>query len=66
MVKRWMVKIEDYKFSVSLLDDEDGGGYLIEFINYPGCIATGDTINELLKNAQDSLKCRLKYEEENS
>ena len=37
------------------LSDEDGGGYLIEFLDFPGCIADGATPEEAINEGRDAL-----------
>lgn len=44
------------RFEISPLSKEDGGGYLIEFIDYPGCIADGETPEEALHEGMDALE----------
>ncbi|OAJ33550.1 hypothetical protein A0O36_02264 [Piscirickettsiaceae bacterium NZ-RLO1] len=34
----------NYPFSVHRLKEEDGGGYLVEFPDLPGCTADGEVI----------------------
>ena len=46
-----------YPFNISKLPDEEGGGYLIEFPDLPGCISDGDTIDEAIANGKDALFC---------
>ncbi len=51
-----MNKLE-YPFSISILQNEEGGGYLIEFPDLPGCVSDGDTIDEAIANGKDALSC---------
>lgn len=44
----------DYPFSVRPLALEDGGGYLIEFPDLPGCISDGETAEEALSNGMQA------------
>ncbi len=46
-----------YPFSISVLPPEEGGGYLIEFPDLPGCISDGETIDEAITNGQDAIFC---------
>ena len=50
-------KISDYPFTIQHLSLEDGGGYLIEFPDLPGCISDGDTIEEAISNGHDAIAC---------
>src|SRR6266849_3418237 len=51
--------LEQYPFQVRLLSEDDGGGYLIEFPDIPGCMADGETPEEAIVNGRDALKCCL-------
>jgi antitoxin HicB len=46
----------DYPFQVRPLAEEDGGGYLIEFPDLPGCLSDGATIEEAIVNGADALR----------
>ena len=46
-----------YPFNITELPDEEGGDYLIEFPDLPGCISDGETIDEAIANGQDALFC---------
>ncbi len=48
-----------YRFVVRPLTPEEGGGYLVEFPDLPGCMADGDTLEEALRNAEDAMRCWL-------
>ncbi|PYE90583.1 type II toxin-antitoxin system HicB family antitoxin [Phyllobacterium leguminum] len=47
------------RFEMRPLSEEEGGGYLIEFPEYPGCIADGETPEEAMKEGVDALKSYL-------
>ncbi len=51
-----MDKLE-YPFNISALSAEEGGGYLIEFPDLPGCISDGETIDKAIANGKDALSC---------
>lgn len=51
------MNIEDYPFHVRHLTATEGGGYLIEFPDLPGCMSDGDTITETIANGFDAAKC---------
>ena len=53
------LKLSDYPFAVRPLTEEEGGGYLIEFPDVPGCISDGATPEEALANGLDALKAVL-------
>lgn len=46
----------DYPFQVRPLAEEEGGGYLIEFPDLPGCLSDGATIEEAIANGADALR----------
>ncbi len=43
------------RFEVRPLSREEGGGYLVEFPDFPGCIADGETPEEAIREARDAL-----------
>ena len=45
----------DYPFTVRRLSDDDGGGYLIEFPDLPGCASDGESVEEALENGREAL-----------
>lgn len=47
----------EYPFNISILSLEEGGGYLIEFPDLPGCISDGETIDEAIANGKDAMLC---------
>ncbi len=49
----------DYPFSIRHLTDEEGGGFLIEFPDLPGCMSDGETIAEAVENGRDAVRCWL-------
>jgi antitoxin HicB len=51
--------IRSYPFSIRPLEEEDGGGYFIEFPDLPGCISDGETPEEALSNGYDAVKSYL-------
>ena len=51
---RYSVGGEDYPFSVRPLAAEEGGGYLVEFPDLPGCISDGETVDEAIANGMDA------------
>ena len=52
------------RFHIRPLAEEEGGGYLIEFPDYPGCIADGETPEEAIDEGRDALNsCLLTLEE---
>ncbi|MDE2446110.1 MAG: type II toxin-antitoxin system HicB family antitoxin [Alphaproteobacteria bacterium] len=43
------------RFEISALTEEDGGGYLIAFPDFPGCFADGETPEEAIREGRDAL-----------
>ena len=58
-MKQQNLKLSDYPFAVRALSAEDGGGFLIEFPDVPGCISDGETAEEAIANGRDALKSML-------
>ena len=46
----------DYPFRVRPLSAEEGGGYLIEFPDLPGCVSDGETVAAAVANGADALR----------
>ncbi len=45
-----------YPFTVRPLSEEDGGGYLVEYPDLPGCMSDGETIEEAVSNGADAVR----------
>ena len=58
-MKKDNLRLEEYAFSIRPLSTEEGGGYLIEFPDLPGCISDGATPEEAVVNGRDALKACL-------
>lgn len=43
-------------FEINPLSKDDGGGFLISFPDYPGCIADGETVGEAIQEGKDALR----------
>jgi len=43
------------RFEIRPLSEAEGGGYLIEFPDYPGCMADGETPEEAIREGRDAL-----------
>jgi antitoxin HicB len=52
------------RFEIRPLSEEEGGGYLIEFPDYPGCIADGETPEEAMHEGRDALTAYVRTLEE--
>lgn len=51
------MKIPEYPFTIRELAPDDGGGFLIEFPDLPGCMSDGETIEEAIANGVDAVQC---------
>ena len=45
-----------YAFTIQPLRVDEGGGYLIEFSDLPGCMADSETIEEAIREGADALR----------
>ena len=59
-----MNKVLGYETIIRPLSAEEGGGYLAEFPDLPGCYADGETPEEALKEAEDALVSWIKTAQE--
>ncbi len=61
-----MEKMTDLKYQVTIkpLSKEDGGGYLVEYLDLPGCMADGATVEETLKEGEDAILAWIRSAEE--
>lgn len=44
----------EYRFTIRPLTDDEGGGYLIEYPDLPGCMSDGETIEEAIAHGQEA------------
>ncbi len=44
----------EYRFTIRPLTEDEGGGYLIEYPDLPGCMSDGATIEEAIGNGSDA------------
>ena len=44
----------EYRFTVRPMTADEGGGYLIEFPDLPGCMSDGETIEEAIANGAEA------------
>jgi antitoxin HicB len=47
---------DDYRISVRPLSKDEGGGYLVEYPEIPGCMSDGETIEEAITNGREALR----------
>lgn len=51
------MKIEEYMrlpYRMELIPDQDEGGFIVSFPDLPGCLSSGETFEEALRNAEDA------------
>src|ERR1700674_3928033 len=48
--------LDSYRFTVRPLSNEEGGGYLVEYPDIPGCMSDGETIEEVITNGREALR----------
>lgn len=48
--------LDQYQFTVRPLSKEEGGGYLVEYPDVPGCMSDGKTIEEAIANGREALR----------
>jgi antitoxin HicB len=51
-----MIPDGPYRFTIRPLPEDEGGGYLIEFPDLPGCMSDGDTIEAAITNGIDAMR----------
>ena len=48
--------LDAYQFTVRPLSKEEGGGYLVEYPDIPGCMSDGETIADAIANGREALR----------
>ena len=48
--------LDEYQFTVRPLSKEEGGGYLVEDPDIPGCMSDGETVEEAIENGREALR----------
>jgi antitoxin HicB len=48
--------LDQYQFTVRPLSKEEGGGYLVEYPDIPGCMSDGETIEDAIRNGREALR----------
>jgi antitoxin HicB len=44
----------DYPMNIRPLTPDEGGGYLVEFPDLPGCMSDGETVGDAIANAREA------------
>ena len=55
MKTSWNKNLDQYQFTVRPLSREEGGGYLVEYPDIPGCMSDGETVEEAIMNGREAL-----------
>ncbi len=58
------VKSDLPRLNIKPLSDDDGGSYLVEFPDFPGCIADGETPEQAMQEGRDALTSNIHTLEE--
>ena len=48
--------LDQYQFTVRPLSSDEGGGYLVEYPDIPGCMSDGETVEEAISNGREALR----------
>jgi antitoxin HicB len=49
-------KTDEYRITIRPLSKDEGGGYLVEYPEIPGCMSDGETIEEAIANGREALR----------
>lgn len=55
-VQRGRPHIDEYRITIRPLSKDEGGGYLAEYPEIPGCMSDGETIEEAIANGREALR----------
>lgn len=47
---------DEYRITIQPLSKEEGGGYLVEYPEIPGCMSDGETVEEAIANGREALR----------
>ncbi len=56
MSSRTEINLDQCHFTIRPLSNEEGGGYLVEFPDIPGCMSDGETVKEAVANGREALR----------
>ena len=54
-----LANIDKYPFTIRPLSNADGGGFLIEYPDLPGCHSDGETPEQAIANGRDAVRSYL-------
>ena len=46
----------EHQFTIRPLTADEGGGYLVEYPDIPGCMSDGETVEEAIANGREALR----------
>lgn len=49
-------ELDEYQFTVRPLSAGEGGGYLVEYPDIPGCMSDGETVAAAITNGREALR----------
>jgi antitoxin HicB len=47
--------LDQYELTIRPLSKEEGGGYLVEYPDIPGCMSDGETVEEAIAHGREAL-----------
>lgn len=50
-----MADISGYPYEIAPLPEAEGGGFVVSFVDIPGCIGVGDTQEEAIEDGQQAI-----------
>jgi antitoxin HicB len=48
--------LDAYQFTVRPLSKDEGGGFLVEYPDIPGCMSDGENVEEAIANGREALR----------
>ncbi len=51
--------IDSYPFTIRPLSPEEGGGFMVDYLDLPGCVSDGETPEEAIEHGRDAVKAYL-------
>ncbi|MBF0491275.1 MAG: type II toxin-antitoxin system HicB family antitoxin [Deltaproteobacteria bacterium] len=59
------MKTKKFHFSIDVIPEEDGKGYYVVVPALPGCFSQGNTVENALKNVQETISLHLQAMKKN-
>ncbi len=50
-----MDQLDDYPYEIRPLTPDEGGGFLVTYTDFWGCMSDGETVEQALANGRDAL-----------